>query len=246
MCLKFEMTQTHILLVEDDLEISEPLANFLRDKGFTASVCNSAETAAELLETSHVDLVLLDLMLPGKDGLDLCRRIRTSDGPRIIMLTALSEPTDKVVGLELGADDYVCKPFDLRELLARIRAVLRRSPAAEGQSNSSLSRAESLFRFAGYTFDPQRHYLRSPTGLRIPLTGAEANLLLVFCRRSRETLSRAELITLTRGEGFAIAARSVDILVSRIRRKLASDSASEIIRTMRSDGYLFQPSVTVE
>ncbi len=240
------MTSSHILIVEDDIEISEPLADFLRDKGFVVKVAASAEVATEVLQSTDVDLILLDLMLPGSDGLEFCWRIRSDNGPRIIMLTALSEATDKVVGLELGADDYICKPFDLRELLARIRAVMRRSPLPSRQQPSATSRGAGLFRFAGYSFDPQRHFLRSPAGLRIPLTKAEANLLLVFCQHARETLSRDGLIALTRGEGFAIATRSVDILVSRLRRKLAHDSSLEIIRTIRSDGYVFQPVVSLE
>jgi two-component system OmpR family response regulator len=236
--------QTHILLIEDDPEISEPLAGFLRERGFVATVCASAEAAREVLASCAIDLVLLDLMLPGESGLDLCQRVCIPGGPRIIMLTALSEPMDRVVGLEVGADDYVCKPFDLRELLARIRAVLRRTPSTDGEPHNS--RSASVIRFAGFAFDLQRRYLRSPAGLRIPLTGAETDLLLVFCQHAREVLSREELIGLTRGEGFAIAPRSVDILVGRLRRKLANDPLTEFIKTVRTDGYVFQPSAVIE
>jgi two-component system OmpR family response regulator len=239
------VTRTHILLVEDDPEISGPLERFLCTNGFTTTVAASAEKAGDVLASGGIDLVLLDLMLPGEDGLALCRRLRASNGPHIIMLTALSEPTDRVVGLELGADDYICKPFDLRELLARVRAVLRRPSLAEGQTRTSGS--EAVFSFSGFGFYPQRRYVRSPEGLRIPLTGAEADLLLVFCQRPREVLSRDELINLTRGEGFAIAMRSIDILVSRLRRKLAGDDLpAEVIRTVRADGYAFQPQVNIE
>jgi two-component system OmpR family response regulator len=239
------MSRAHILLVEDDPEISGPLKQFLGTNGFATTVTMSAEEATDVLAGGEIDLVLLDLMLPGEDGLALCRRLRASSGPPIIMLTALSEPTDRVVGLELGADDYICKPFDLRELLARVRAVLRRPPMAEGQQRSSGS--EAVFRFSGFRFYPQRRYLRSPAGLRIPLTGAEADLLLVFCQHSRAVLARDALINLTRGEGFAIATRSIDILVSRLRRKLAGDDLlAEVIRTVRTDGYAFQPQVVVE
>jgi len=237
------VSHANILIVEDDPEISEPLAGFLREKGFSAAVAPSAEAADEMLKAGDVDLMLLDLMLPGETGLDLCRRM-PPNGPRIIMLTALAEPTDKVVGLELGADDYVSKPFDLRELLARIRAVLRRVPVAEGEQRAGGS--ETVMRFAGFSFHPQRRFLRSPLGLRIPLTGAEADLLLVLCQNPRRVLSREELIALTRGEGFSIAARSIDILVSRLRRKLATDPFADIIRTVRTDGYAFQPQVAVE
>jgi len=240
-----QLTQTHILLVEDDPEIRESLERFLRANGFITSIADSAEAAGDVLARSDIDLVLLDLMLPGEDGLSLCRRLRASSGPHIIMLTALSEPTDRVIGLELGADDYICKPFDSRELLARIRAVLRRPPLAEGQQRQT--GADAVFRFSGFGFYPQRRYLRSPAGLRIPLTGAEADLLLAFCQNARRVLSRDELIGLTRGEGFAIATRSIDILVSRLRRKLAGDDPfADVIRTVRTDGYAFQPQVVVD
>ncbi len=235
-------TQNHILIVEDDPDISAPLAGFLRDKGFVASVAGSAESAGDILGSGPVDLVLLDIMLPGESGLHLCRRLRSAGGPRIIMVTALSEATDKVAGLELGADDYVSKPFDLRELLARIRAVLRRAPLADGVSQPSGS--ELVLRFSGFAFHPHRRFLRSPKGLRVPLTGAETDLLLVMCQNPRKVLSREELIDLTRGEGFAISARSIDLLVSRLRRKLASDNPlADLIRTVRADGYAFQPEV---
>lgn len=243
---KVALSKTHnILIVEDDLEIRDLLASFLRGKGFVATACGSSEEAGPILARDDIDLVLLDVMLPGADGFELCRRLRSSVGPRIIMLTALSEPVDKVVGLELGADDYVGKPFDLRELLARIRAVLRRPPL--GDRRPRAFDAELVLRFSGYAFYPQRRFLRSPTGLRVPLTGAETDLLLVFCRNARRILSREELINLSRGEGFAIAPRSVDLLVSRLRRKLSGDDPlADVIRTVRADGYAFQPEVSIE
>jgi len=239
-----KVTDTHILIVEDDPDISQPLAAFLSSKGYATHVAGSVEAADEMLATLHADLVLLDVMLPGKDGLDLCRRLRANGGPRIIMLTALDDPTDKVVGLELGADDYVSKPFDLRELLARIRAVLRRQDAPENPQRPAA--AELVMQFSGFTFYPYRRFVRSPAGLRIPLTGAESDLLLVLCQHVRKVLSREELISLTRGRNFPIAERSVDLLVSRLRRKLAGDDPfDETIRTVRTDGYAFQPDVKV-
>jgi two-component system, OmpR family, response regulator len=239
------LTDTHILLVEDDPDISGPLAGFLSEKGFKTTISDSAEAAAEVLRRDNIDLVLLDVMLPGEDGLNLCRRLRATGELRIIMLTALSEPTDKVIGLEVGADDYITKPFDLRELLARIRALLRRAPVSNHASRSP--DAEGVLRFAGFVFHPHRRFLRSPTGVRIPLTGAETDLLLVLCRNAQRILSREELISLTRGEGYAISARSIDLLISRLRRKLTGDNPlSDLIRTVRADGYAFQPEVTAE
>ncbi len=237
------MTETHILLVEDDPDISGPLAGFLGEKGFRTTVSASAEAATEVLGHHDVDLVLLDVMLPGEDGIALCRRLRATGGMRIIMLTALSEPTDKVIGLEVGADDYVTKPFDLRELLARIRALLRRAPIGGNVSRAPVG--ERVLRFAGFVFHPHRRFLRSPAGLRVPLTGAETDLLLIFCQNAQKILSREELISLTRGEGYAISTRSIDLLVSRLRRKLAGDDPLvDLIRTMRTDGYAFQPDVS--
>ncbi|WP_241024224.1 MULTISPECIES: response regulator transcription factor [unclassified Paraburkholderia] len=251
------MNNAPILIVEDDPDISAPLAQFLSGKGYRTRIAGSAEQALALLAQESVELVLLDVMLPGMDGLELCRRLRASGGPRIIMLTALVETTDKVIGLELGADDYVSKPFDLRELLARMRSALRRPPsgaepgaASSAQSGSEAARdpgAELIIAFSGYTFYPYRRFVRSPAGLRIPLTGAETDLLLVFCRQPRQVLSREELIALTRGKNFPIASRSIDLLVSRLRRKLSGDDPlEETIRTVRADGYAFQPDVVFE
>lgn len=239
------MIASHILIIEDDPEISQPLAQILKGEGYAVSTTASAEAAADILRQGAVDLILLDVMLPGENGLELCRRLRSLRGsPRIIMLTALSEPTDKVLGLEVGADDYVCKPFDVRELLARIRAVLRRSTVEETGSPPGPGMVLS---FAGFSFHPYRRFLRSPSGLRIPLTGAEADLLLVLCQNAGKVLSRDELISLTRGEGFAIATRSVDLLVSRLRRKLTEEDAlANPIQTIRADGYAFQPDVKFE
>jgi two-component system, OmpR family, response regulator len=239
-----KVTDTHILIVEDDPDISNPLAAFLSSKGYATHVAGSVEAADDLLGTMTADLVLLDVMLPGKDGLDLCRRLRAKGGPRIIMLTALDDLMDKVVGLELGADDYVSKPFDLRELLARIRAVLRRQDAPENMQRPAAT--ELVMQFSGFTFYPYRRFVRSPAGLRIPLTGAETDLLLVLCQHVRKVLSREELISLTRGRNFPIAERSVDLLVSRLRRKLAGDDPfEETIRTVRADGYAFEPDVKI-
>lgn len=232
----------HILIVDDDPAISMPLASFLQERGYATSISPSAEAASEVLRRNTPDLILLDVMLPGEDGLAMCRRLNTDDRPCIIMLTALSAPMDKVIGLELGADDYVSKPFDLYELLARIRAVLRRTrhrPAAP------LDLAEQKLRFPGFVFVPARRYLRSTAGMRVPLTGAETDLLLVFCKRAKEVLSREELIALTRGDGFSISPRSIDLLVSRLRRKLAADGhLNDPIRTVRADGYVFHADVT--
>jgi two-component system, OmpR family, response regulator len=240
------VNSAHLLLVEDDPEIRDTLASFLRGKGYSVDEAASGEAAMALLDNPALELVLLDVMLPGIDGLEVCRRIRARGGPRIIMLTALGEATDKVVGLEMGADDYITKPFDLRELLARVRAMLRRTatdmpgtvvaPAADA--------GDIVLRFAGFSFFPYKRFVRSASGVRILLTGTETDLLLALCKHPRQVLSRDELIALTRGEAFPISARSVDLLVSRLRRKLATDDPLDNpIRTVRADGYVLHADV---
>jgi len=242
---KIALSESRILIVEDDAEISAPLANLLRERGFQVAVSGSAETAWESLEQELFDLVLLDVMLPGQDGLELCRQLRARGGPRIIMLSAFSEAADKAIGLELGADDYIGKPFDLRELVARIRAVLRRNTV--NPEEIVKASVETTFRFSDFNFYPSKRFVRSQLGLRIPLTGAETDLLLVFCQHPKKVLSREELIDLTRGEGFAITPRSIDLLVSRLRRKLAGDNPlANPICTIRADGYAFQLEVVTE
>ncbi|QWT19894.1 response regulator transcription factor [Bacillus sp. NP157] len=241
------MQPAHLLLVEDDPDIRSTLAGFLRGKGYVVDEAASGEAAMAYLDLPGLDLVLLDVMLPGIDGLEVCRRIRARGGPRIIMLTALGEATDKVVGLEMGADDYVTKPFDLRELLARVRAMLRR-PAADGApvgAATSVDAGDVVLRFAGFSFFPYRRFVRSAAGVRILLTGTETDLLLALCKHPRQVLSRDELIALTRGEAFPISARSVDLLVSRLRRKLSTtDPLDNPIRTMRADGYVLHADVS--
>lgn len=238
------MTDPRILIIEDDADIGASLASFLTGKGFDVQVAGHVGEATRILQRGPVDLILLDVMLPGEDGLSFCRRLDPADRPRVIMLTALSEPMDKVVGLELGADDYVTKPFEPRELLARIRAVLRRAATSDSATPASVLTLQ--LKFSGFTFHPYRRLLRSPAGTRIALTGAEADLLLVLCQHPRRVLSRAELIALTRGEGFPIADRSVDLLISRLRRKLSGNSPlDDLIHTARADGYAFHGSVTL-
>ncbi|GAB3051546.1 response regulator [Stenotrophomonas tumulicola] len=238
------MTDSRILIIEDDLDIGTSLATFLVAKGFAVQLAGNVQDATRVLQQGGIDLILLDVMLPGEDGLSFCRRLDPQDRPRIIMLTALSESMDKVIGLELGADDYVTKPFEPRELLARIRAVLRRTPLADTAAPASVLSLQ--LKFAGFVFHPYRRLLRSPAGTRISLTGAESDLLLVLCQHPRQVLSRIELIALTRGDGFPIADRSVDLLISRLRRKLSGNSPlDELIHTVRADGYAFHASVSV-
>ncbi len=226
-----------VLVVEDDHEIRALLDRFLAGQGYAVSLAQDGAAMDEALAADRVDLVLLDVMLPDESGLELCRRVRAETRAGIIMLTALAELPDKVVGLESGADDYITKPFELRELAARIRAVLRR------RTEEPSPRPDPL-RFNGWRFQPERRLLYSPANIRIALTGAEADLLLTFCRNPRRVLTRAHLIELTRGAPDSLNERAVDLLVSRLRRKLAGAGRQlELIRTVRLDGYIFQPDV---
>jgi len=186
---------------------------------------------------------VLDVMLPGRSGLELCRDLRARDSAiPIIMLTAVNETTDRVVGLEMGADDYVPKPFDPRELLARIRAVLRRN----GGEARRLP-ARQVWRFAGWTMDCTRRRLVAPGDVRVELTAAEFNLLATFVRSAQRVLTRDQLIELSGGEGGASYDRSIDILVSRLRRKMEDDPKSpKLIQTVRSGGYQFIPEAIAE
>src|SRR4051794_4958373 len=236
------MTSTpHILLVEDDREISALIARYLRANECRVSLAGDGREMDRLLSDARVDLIVLDLMLPGEDGLSLCRRLRQSSAVPILMLTAKAEEIDRIIGLELGADDYLAKPFNPRELLARIRAILRRGAAAEAPNEDGTRRLH----FAGWTLDISLRQVLSPEGARIAITGAEFDLLHALCLRPGRVLSRDQLLDLTQGRAAGPFERSIDVLVSRIRQKIEQDSRNpEIIRTIRSGGYLFTPEVT--
>jgi two-component system, OmpR family, response regulator len=230
----------HVLVVEDDLEISRLVSRYLRSNDYRVSVSGDGRSMERMLEDSRVDLIVLDLMLPGEDGLSLCRRLRTHSQIPVIMLTAKSEDVDRIVGLEMGADDYLSKPFNPRELLARIHAVLRRA-----QSAAALSafRGRSLA-FLGWRIDCILRQLRDPSGVLIEVTSAEFDLLQALCERSGRVLSRDQLLDLTQGRVSGSSERSIDVLVSRLRRKIESDVDNpEIIKTVRSGGYLFTAEV---
>lgn len=234
-------TAPHILLVEDDLEISRSLTHALAECGFEVSCAGSAKTMATVLESAKIDLVLLDIMLPGEDGLSICRRIRTNSAIPIIMLTALTEEIERVVGLEVGADDYVGKPFSTRELVARIRALLRRS---SGDQRFSLASLEVL-NFDGWEIDSSSRQLRNPHGTQVQMTSAEFDLLLALCRNPNRVLSREQLLELTHSGLAGPVERSVDVHISRIRQKIERDPHDPVlIKTVRLGGYIFAARVT--
>ena len=233
--------QSHVLLVDDDDRIRSMLGEFLRARGLAVSVARDGQQMIATLRSSEVDLVLLDVMLPDVDGLTLCRRVRAESEVAIILLTAINETADRVAGLELGADDYVAKPFDPSELLARIRAVLRRRAA----SDRAVDRDRRIYAFDGWRLDPRRRTLRTRADVLVDLTSGEFDLLLAFVECPQEILSRDNLLDLARGRANQSFDRSIDVQISRLRRKLESNPAEpQLIKTIRNEGYLFTPEVT--
>jgi len=233
----------HLLIVDDDREIRELLSRFLRQHGFRVSVSVDGREMFRALEDRAIDLVVLDLMLPGEDGLALCRRLRAGSSLPVIMLTAMGGEIDRIVGLEMGADDYIAKPFNPRELLARIRAVLRRAGAAAAAGPSASTDPESArVRFAGWIFDLERRELVSPEGVLVTLSGGEFALLAAFVTHPQRVLSRDQLLDLARGRDAQPFDRSIDVQVSRLRRKIEADPREpQVIKTVRGGGYLFAP-----
>lgn len=230
----------HILVVEDDREIRTMVSRFLSKNGCRVSVAEDARSMDRALGTARIDLVVLDIMLPGEDGLSICRRLRTTSTLPIIMLTAAGDPVARVVGLEMGADDYVAKPFNPHELLARIKAVLRRATALPDTEDG----ANDVVQFAGWQINPVSREVRNPEGTRVILTSAEFDLLFTFCRHARRTLTRDQLLDLSQRRAAGALDRSIDILVSRIRRKIEADPRDpQFIKTVRSGGYVFTPEV---
>jgi two-component system OmpR family response regulator len=232
----------HLLLVDDDEDILSLLTTFFSKHGHTVSVAADGKAMFCALEKYPIDLIVLDVMLQHEDGFSLCRRLRTISTIPIIMLTAVADNTDRVVGLELGADDYLTKPFDQRELLARVKAVLRRTATA-AVPNSDATRP--LLYFAGWRLDVVRRELRSADDTLILLSGAEFDLLLAFAEHPGRILTRDQLIDFARGSTHVAYDRSIDVQVSRLRYKLEQHPKNpSIIRTIRSAGYLFLPEVT--
>jgi len=231
-----------ILLVEDDAEMSDMLAETLREHAFDVAIVASANEMDAYLKRASADIVVLDVMLPGEDGFSICKRLRVASKIPIIMLTALDEEGDRVVGLEIGADDYVTKPFRSRELIARIRALLRRSQSDQPQAE--LTPETIIYRFAGWKLEPRARQLFNPDDVRVSLTGAEFDLLLAFCRNPGRVLAREQLLELMHGGAAGPIARSIDVHVSRVRKKIDPElEDSSFIKAVRLGGYIFTPSV---
>jgi two-component system OmpR family response regulator len=231
-----------LLIVDDDEEIRSLLQRFFLRNGFETDMAASGKEMDARLAKASYDLVLLDVMLPDEDGFSLCKRIRAAGRMAIIMVTGVVEATDRIVGLELGADDYVTKPFDARELLARVRAVLRRSEAPAARE--SLANHSPTLCFSGWRLDIVRRELRSSDFTLTPLSGGEFELLVAFAQHPQRVLTREQLIDMSRGPAHEAFDRSIDVQVSRLRRKIEEDPGDpEIIRTVRNVGYLFASTV---
>ncbi|OIQ98391.1 transcriptional regulatory protein OmpR [mine drainage metagenome] len=230
----------HILVVDDDREIRDLLSRFLVKHGLRVSAARDGVEMMRSLDGAAIDLVVLDLMMPGEDGLSLCRRLRAKSALPVIMLTAMGEETDRIVGLEMGADDYLAKPFNPRELLARIKAVLRRAQAPQAALP-----AGALLRFSGWVLDAGARTLTNAAGGEVILSTGEWELLYAFVTHPRRVLSRDQLLDLARGRAAVPFDRSIDIQVMRLRRKIEADPADpQLIKTVRGGGYVFAAEVT--
>ena len=232
----------HILVVDDHREIRDLLARYLGKHGYRVSVAEGGAAMKKALKAGAIDLVVLDLMMPGEDGLSLCRDLRATTDIPVIMLTAIAEDTDRVIGLEIGADDYVTKPFNPRELLARIKAVLRRTNTLP-QQRESLDLDAILF--DRWRLNTAQRELVGGDGVAVPLSTAEFRLLSAFVARPRMVLSRDQLLDLTRGRAANVFDRSIDNQVSRLRKKIEADPKSpKLIKTVWGGGYMFAAEVT--
>jgi two-component system OmpR family response regulator len=226
----------HVLVVDDDRELRALVGKYLGEHGFRVSQAANGREMMKAIEVGRFDLVVLDLMMPGESGLVLCQKLREQNGPPVIMLTAMGSEVDRVIGLEIGADDYVVKPFSPRELVARIKAVLRRA-AKVAPDGDDLPLA---YEFNGWRLEPAGRVLRSPTGAVVDITSGEFDLLMAFVARPQRVLTRDQLLDLAKGRSSAAFDRSIDVQISRLRRKIEADPREPaIIKTIRSGGYLF-------
>lgn len=227
----------HLLIVDDDIEVQNMLRRYFVREGFEVSIASNGDEMRESLARNAIDLMLLDLGLPGEDGFVLTRQLRSSWNGAVIIITGRGESVDRVVGLELGADDYVTKPFDLRELLARVRSVLRRSSVAKQAKED-----EAPFHFAGFRLDPLTRTMRDASGADVPLTSGEFDLLCAFLDQPNRVLSRDDLMDRIHGRSAGPFDRAIDVQIGRLRRKIEANPAQpELIKSVRGAGYMFTP-----
>ncbi|WP_105434993.1 response regulator [Neorhizobium tomejilense] len=234
----------HVVVVDDHSDIRDLVRQYLEQQGYKVSVAESGSVLRRVLEHHTVDLIILDIMMPGEDGLSVCRQVRATLDVPIIFLTAMAEDTDRILGLELGADDYLVKPFNFRELLARVRAVLRR---ASNPAVPAAARQSKKLRIAGWRVDMGRQEISGENGVGIPLSTAEFRLLKVFIERPGMILSREQLLDLTTGRSADIFDRSIDNQVSRLRKKIEENPKNpSIIKTHWGGGYSLSVEVAFE
>ncbi len=235
-----DTTLTHLLLVDDEAALREPLAEYLSRQGFSVSQAANAAEAREYLRDAPPELVLLDIMMPGEDGLSLCRHLAEAHAIPTILLTAKGEAMDRIVGLEIGADDYVVKPFEPRELVARIRSVLRRA----GKNGAAIPDEEEQFEFEGWTLDPLKRRLTDRDGVLVSISSAEFRLLMAFLEHPRQVLDRDRLLDMVQGREAHLFDRAVDNQISRLRRKIEVDSKNPaLIQTVWGGGYMLAAEV---
>ena len=236
----------HIVIVDDEAPAREMVGDYLKMHGFTVTLCDGGKSLRGAIDTGVPDLVVLDLNMPEEDGLSIIRDLKSRINVPVIMLTATASPIDRVVGLELGADDYIAKPCELRELMARIRSVLRRSaPARAPASEAASAKAakDQLVRFGTKWLDLEAQALRDEEGNEHPLTASEFSLLKVFAANPKRVLSRERLLELANARDAEAFDRAVDLRIMRIRRKIEIDPTKPaVIRTIRGGGYLFSPA----
>ncbi len=236
-----EDTAPHILVVDDHRDIRDPLAQYLKKNGFRAMTADGGAALRAAVKTQSFDLIILDIMMPGEDGLTLCRFLRETTQTPVILLTAISEETDKIIGLEMGADDYVTKPFNPRELLARIKAVVRRAQSLPQQREPQEGQS---FKFDDWAFDTRTRELTDKNGNVIVLSSGEFALLSVFVERPNMVLTRDQLIDLTKGRNAGPFDRAIDNQVSRLRKKIEKDPKKPVlVQTVWGGGYKFSGAV---
>jgi DNA-binding response OmpR family regulator len=234
----------HIIIVDDEAPAREMVGEYLKMHGFTVTLCDGGKSLRGAIESAVPDLVVLDLNMPEEDGLSIIRDLKSRTNVPVIMLTATASPIDRVVGLELGADDYIAKPCELRELMARIRSVLRRSAPVKGPATAADKAAkDQLVRFGTKWLDLEAQALRDDEGNEHPLTASEFGLLKVFAANPKRVLSRERLLELANARDAEAFDRAVDLRIMRIRRKIEPDPTKPaVIRTIRGGGYLFSPA----
>ncbi len=232
--------QTHILLVDDEASLREPLAEYLTKQGFRVQQASDASQARSVMNAFNFDIILLDIMMPGEDGLSFCRHVREKTETPVIFISAKGEELERIVGLELGADDYVTKPFSPRELVARIKVVLRRTNNGNGINPGS----GSIYQFSGWTLKTDQRSLIDGEGVAVPLSSGEYQMLLALLSRAGQVLNRDQLLDITQGREAHAFDRAVDNQVSRLRRKIEADPKNpEIIKTVWGGGYVLAGDV---